>query len=236
MRGIRAVLFDLDGTLRYNDPPGREFFIDYAASIGLPVDDETRRRTYLWEHAYWAESPELLADQLAYTDHKSFYEHYSARQLVVLGCSPSQAAELSPRFSAYMDAHYKPADRLFDDTHETLSTLKARGYILGVVSNRDKPFGEYLEQKGLSRLVDFNLSGAEAGVKKPNPGILHKAAQMAGVESAQSVYIGDNYHADIIAARAAGMRPILYDRHGIFDNADCEVITELKQLLILLPQ
>ncbi len=233
---IRAILFDLDGTLRYNDPPGREFFLDYGASIGLPIDDEIRRRVYQWEHAYWAESPDLLADAAAFPDNKSFWQHYSTRQLAVMGCTPAQAAELGPQFNAYMTEHYKPADLLFDDTYETLSALKARGYILGVVSNRDKPFGEYLAEKGIAGVVDFTLSGGEAGAKKPNPEILLRAAKMAGVEPAHSIYVGDNYHADVVGARAAGMRPILYDRHSIFDHADCEVITELKQLLEILPE
>jgi phosphoglycolate phosphatase-like HAD superfamily hydrolase len=38
-RQYRAILFDLDGTLRANQPEGFEAFIEYAGRVGLALSD-----------------------------------------------------------------------------------------------------------------------------------------------------------------------------------------------------
>ena len=53
---IKAVFFDLDGTLRHNLPSGGEFFADYAIQLGLRATLEDRLRAMRWEHFYWANS------------------------------------------------------------------------------------------------------------------------------------------------------------------------------------
>jgi len=46
--------------------------------------------------------------------------------------------------------------------------------------------------------------------------------------------VGDNYYADVVCARQAGMTPILYDPKGIFPDADCMVIAQMRELQNLL--
>ena len=64
--GIRAIFYDLDGTLRHNRPDGAEVFIEQAAALGLELNQEDRLRGIRWEHYYWANSPELQADLKKY--------------------------------------------------------------------------------------------------------------------------------------------------------------------------
>ncbi len=59
----RAVLFDLDGTLRHNDPPQIDTFFTFARELGLDVTPEQARETTRWIHAYWADSEELKEDR-----------------------------------------------------------------------------------------------------------------------------------------------------------------------------
>jgi beta-phosphoglucomutase-like phosphatase (HAD superfamily) len=42
--GIKAILFDFDGTLKHHLPTGGEVFTDYVISLGLTITDEDRRR------------------------------------------------------------------------------------------------------------------------------------------------------------------------------------------------
>jgi hypothetical protein len=42
--------------------------------------------------------------------------------------------------------------------------------------------------------------------------------------------VGDNYFADVIGSRRAGLTPILYDAQGIFPDADCATIKTFDEL------
>jgi len=100
---IKAVFFDLDGTLRHNLPSGGEFFASYAIQLGLRATAEDRLRAMRWEHFYWANSVELLADRKLYSgENGEFWSLYAKRQLAALGASTLDAAELAPKITAYM--------------------------------------------------------------------------------------------------------------------------------------
>jgi FMN phosphatase YigB (HAD superfamily) len=47
----------------------------------------------------------------------------------------------------------------------------------------------------------------------------------------RSLYVGDNYYADVVSSRAAGLTPVLLDPERIFPEADCRVIDGLTELL-----
>ena len=47
----------------------------------------------------------------------------------------------------------------------------------------------------------------------------------------QTIYVGDNYFADILGAANAGLRPVLLDPDGLFPEAACPVISSLGELL-----
>lgn len=48
--GVRVILFDLDGTLRHNEPSGAEVFAAYVAGLGHLLSQEDRLRALRWEH------------------------------------------------------------------------------------------------------------------------------------------------------------------------------------------
>ena len=216
--GIKTILYDLDGTLRFNQPPGREFFLDQAFSLGVPISGEDRRRTAIWEHRYWAESAEVLLDVVEYTDADAFWVNYSRRQLQAAGLAPGQAQSLAPQLHSHMKENYRPQDVILPETYEVLAQLRGAGYVVGVVSNREKPFGEYLTERGLDSLVHFSVSGGEAGSKKPDRGIFEYALGKAGSHAGETIYVGDNYFADVVGAQGAGIQPVLYDPAGVFDD------------------
>lgn len=231
---VKAIFYDLDGTLRYNDPPGREAFCDQAARLGLAVGTGQRRAALLWEHAYWAESADLLADLQEFPDPDTFWINYGQRQLAAMGAGPALAGQLALEIHRYMAEQYKPSDHVFPELVETLAELRQRGYFLGVVSNRDKPFGEYLAALGLADFFPIAISGGEAGAKKPDPGIFEYALQKTGHSARDVVYVGDNYFADVVGARNAGLRPVLFDVSGIFEDPGCPVIQAHGQILDVL--
>ena len=102
----------------------------------------------------------------------------------------------------------------FPDTVPALRDLRAAGLRLVAASNWDVSLHEQLERTGLRALLDGAVSSAEAGAAKPDPAILVRALAIAGAEPGHAWHVGDDLEADVGAARAAGMRPVLIDREG----------------------
>jgi putative hydrolase of the HAD superfamily len=229
---IKAVFFDLDGTLRHSVPEGGEVFSAHVASLGMRVNEEDRLRATRWEYLYWASSADLRDDLLAHSaDTENFWIEYSRRRLIALGASPKQAVELAPKVSKHMGEEYKPASIVPDDVRRTLPALKAAGYSMAVVSNRDNPFHELLISHDLGEFFSYSLAAGEVDSYKPDPGVFEHALKQMNVTARETAYVGDNYYADVVGARSAGLQPVLYDPHFIFPDADCITIRSFDDLL-----
>jgi HAD superfamily hydrolase (TIGR01549 family) len=231
---IRAIFYDLDGTLRMNVPNSWRAFADFAKELGLHTGREDHLRIARWEHYYFAESPEICTDRASFPDRPSFWANYGRRQLAVLGANPEQVSELAPELYQRMNDDYRPADTIPDDLVKTLEKLKERGYLLGVLSNRDESYSGYLAERGLGEFFSLAIFAGETGMYKPNPGVFHYLLEKAGVSAEESIYVGDNYYADVVGSREAGMTPVLLDVHGVFDEPDCPVIQSHSQIFSLL--
>lgn len=234
IKNIKAIFFDLDGTLRYSNPPSRDLFIDEVIRQGIPVSAEMRLQSARWEHYYFGGSPEVLEDVEIYPERKSFWVNYSRRQLLALGASTVQAEKLGPILHEYMNENNHPADALMPGVLEMLKALRETDLILGVVSNREAPFQDYLQEMGLAEYFHFSLSAGEVQSWKPDKAIFEHALKRVGVQADEALYVGDNYYADVIGARNAGIQPILIDVDGIFEDPGCPVVCSHDELLNLL--
>jgi len=229
---IKAVFFDLDGTLRHSVPEGGEVFNAYAALLGLSFSEADRIRAMRWEHQYWASSADLRDDLLAHSaDTENFWIEYSRRRLIALGATPEWAGEFAAQSSAHMGEMYKPDSVVLPDVRRTLPLLQEAGYLMAVISNRDKPFQAVLEAHALSMYFPYSLAGGEVDSYKPEPGIFEHALKQMNVTASETVYVGDNYYADVVGARRAGLEPVLYDPNHIFPDADCTTIYSFDELI-----
>ncbi len=231
--GIRAILFDLDGTLRHHTPTGGSFFTEYALSLGVPISEEDRIRAERWEHYYFANSPEIQIDSKKFKE-EGFWTNFGRRRLIALGVPSKRAELLAPKFSEHMHTSYKPVVHVPEDARALLSRLNEEGFILGVVSNRTHPFQEELQDLDLAQYFKFSLAGGEVNSFKPNTGIFLAAVGRAGTSAAETIYVGDNYFADIVGSRRAGLRPVLYDPSRLFPEAECDIIQSFEQFPKLL--
>lgn len=99
---------------------------------------------------------------------------------------------------------------LFADTLSTLMTLKQRGYILGVVTNRDYGgplFREDLQAMGLLDYFEYEhmAISADLGIRKPHPDIFKHALDRLNVLPEEAAMVGDNLTADIAGAKRLKM-------------------------------
>jgi HAD superfamily hydrolase (TIGR01662 family) len=228
---IKAIFFDLDGTIRLNEPRGTDVFTEHAARLGLRVREDDLLRAMRWEHYYWANSHELKDDvkELGRLSDEHWLR-YAHRQLVALGASAKEAAELAPQINDYMLAAYEPRSVVPQELPAILEALTQAGIQLGVISNRERPLQEVLTDIGLIKHFPYSLASGEIQAWKPDPQVFLHACKAVGVEPAESVYVGDNWFADVVGAKAAGLTPVLYDPRGIFDDPECAVITAFDEL------
>jgi len=228
---IQAIFFDLDGTLRHNIPSSDDVFADHASQLGLNTGPEDRLRAMRWEHYYWASSEELKADRRTYTEENlGFWQNYCRRRLVVLGAPNGQADEFALKVSKYMEDSYRPQNIVPQDVLQTLAHLQEAGYCMAIISNRERPYQEEIESLGIAQYFSFSLAGGELDAWKPEPKIFLHACKRLNINPPQAIYVGDNYFADVVGARRAGLQPVLYDPRSIFPQADCPVLSSFDQL------
>ena len=95
---------------------------------------------------------------------------------------------------------------------ELLIYLRSKGYTLHILSNG---FMEVTNRKciesGIDRFFTTIISADEINVRKPQREIFEYAVQRANADPEQSVFIGDDWIADIEGALAFGMRAVFFD-------------------------
>ena len=229
---IETIIFDLDGTLRHSVPSADDAQFRFAEQIGAGVDPAQQHLGARWAHYYWAQSTELLADVKKYEKWgDDFWINYLYRYLISLTVPVERATDLAPGLAALMQGHYTPDNRVYPCVPETLQNLRDAGYTVGLVSNRSQPCHEECEELGLLQYFDFAYVAAEVKAWKPNPRIFDRALELTGSSPEQIIYVGDNYYADIMGAKNAGLQAALLDEHGVFPEAECVVISRLDELV-----
>jgi 2-phosphoglycolate phosphatase len=185
---LRAILFDLDGTVLDTAPD----------MVGALNKLRLERR---------------LAP-LPYEGVRSSVSHGAAR-LVKLGFpdAESEFAVLQKRFLDIYAGAVSSETRLFDGMDRVLATLAERGLLCGIVTNKPAWLTlPLLEQLGLKPRFACVVSGDTVSERKPHAMPMLHAAKLAGVAADECVYVGDAER-DIQAAHAAGM-PALVAAYG----------------------
>jgi putative hydrolase of the HAD superfamily len=99
-----------------------------------------------------------------------------------------------------------------DGVADQVAALRATGVAIAVVSNADGTVESLLRKSGLA--FDIVIDSAVVGYAKPQPEIFGFALEKLGVSPADAVHVGDTAWADVVGARAAGVRPLHMDPFG----------------------
>ncbi|MDP1924490.1 MAG: HAD-IA family hydrolase [Thiobacillus sp.] len=194
--GIKAVLFDLDGTL-----------VDTAPDLGYALNLQRVR------HGLPPLDDAIIRPQAS----------HGARGLLGVGFDlhpddPHFAYMREEFLQLYADnicRHSRP----FPGILELLAELEARQLKWGVVTNKPARFTEPLMSVlDLAERAACIVSGDTCPQPKPHPAPMLAAAELCGATPAQCLYLGDAER-DIEAARAAGM-PALVAAWGYIDATD----------------
>ena len=89
---------------------------------------------------------------------------------------------------------------------------------MGVVSNWPPTLETTLEQTDLKQYFDVVVASGVVGYAKPHPQIYRFALKHLGVEPEQTLFVGDDFVADIKGPASIGMPSVLVDRERRFVN------------------
>lgn len=224
LTSVDAVLFDFGETLASLKPPKEELFISAARSIGLELTFPAVQRAYQivdFNNKY---------SSVTVTDRAGFYNHYNRQLAEALGIS-SHFAQLGPALMEHfrLEKHWS----LFDDTKRALDRLQKSGLPLAVVANWDKDLPTLLDRLGIGGHFSCVVASAAAGVEKPDRRIFQLALAEITLSVPQPVvlYVGNEYRADVVGARAAGLTPVLIDRYALYPHADCHRFASLDEFI-----
>ena len=216
---VRAVLFDLDGTLA-------DTAADLAAALNRVRADQAL--------------PPLPFEVLR--PHAS----HGARGLLGAGFGISREspdfAPLRDAFLAHYADHLCERTALFSKADDVLREIERRGLRWGIVTNKAERFTfPLLDRLALSKRAGAVICGDTTPQAKPHPAPLLAASAALGVGAAECVYVGDAER-DIVAGRAAGMKTLIAS-YGYLAADDTPaqwaadgVIDSLPALLDWLPQ
>lgn len=210
MRGVRAVVFDLGGTVISIDHPR---VARYLAEAGCPVADGWVGRA---ERAGRLEvDRQVRAGTPPAAPWRAFWEAF----LLAAGATP-QAVE--PVFARLVDFHRRQGlwNRPEPGMVEALGALGRAGYRVAALSNSDGRAEALVTSLGIAREFEFVVDSADAGMEKPDARIFLLACERLGLPPAQCAYVGDLVSVDVEGAAAAGMRPVLMDLYGSYRPAE----------------
>ena len=228
----RAVFFDLDDTL-----------LDTSAGVQASWELACRQVSGALGCDWQAIRDAIIHDMMAFWRDEAAVEHWrtrlaDAREHVMAGTfethgwDPVHVRPLSDRYGVERETRLA----LFEDALETLETLRAGGFKLGLLTN-----GPAEMQRGkvrrfdLAHHFDVVVIEGEFGKGKPHREVFEHALASVGVAANEAWHVGDNLYADIGGAQSAGLQAtwIHRDRIELKDGAKWipdRVIAHLPEL------
>lgn len=166
---IKAVIFDLDGTLLNT------------------LDDLTNSVNHMLTH-YGFEKRTM-------NEVKSFIGD-GARQLVERslgeGSNKEKIDEYLSFYEAYYDIHKQDLSRPYDGIIELLDDLKARNIKMAVVSNKPDDAVKPLVETLFGDYFELAIGESKDLKRKPSPEMLHHAIKSLGLKKEEVIFVGDS--------------------------------------------
>ena len=182
---VYTALFDIEGSLV---PLVRQVFDPFADSLGFV---RLWRRTQL-EYALVSNS--LGGDRVPF--------HLITRRALEYALSQLQV-HVSETGREHLTMAWDQL-QLWPEAEEVLTTLKRRGYQIGLLSNGDEGMLQALSTR-LPISCDHIFSSEQAGVYKPHAGIYQLPLQALGLSSDEVLHVAGS-RTDVMGAKAAGLR------------------------------
>ncbi|MCA1320975.1 HAD family hydrolase [Bacillus tianshenii] len=189
--GIKAALFDLDGTL-----------LNREKSVDLFIDRQYDRLFEWVGHI----AKERYVHRFIELDSRGYVWKDKVYQQLVEEFNIKMAWELllEDYIQEFKD-HCVPFPHLIN----MLDELKSNNLLLGIITNGYGQFQmENVKALGIETYMDLILVSEWEGLKKPDPQIFQRALKKLHLSPEEAVFIGDHPENDVKAAKQIGMKGI----------------------------
>jgi len=202
---IKAVLFDLHGTLAYvRNPVTHQEASDFLVSRGYEVYPQTFMAA--WQFVAFIDYPKH-----GYKGYHSFLKRLLWRIRVKV-----DKETLDGLAKLYERSHFE----LYPDALEAVKKTKEHGLKTAIVTT----IARFKFQKALQPILpclDTVVTGYEAGCEKSNPKMFKRTLEILNVRPSEAVMIGDDVPIDVLIPKELGMHTVLLDREHKMDEAAC---------------
>ena len=191
---VKAVLFDLWGTLVYNVPPSSVNFQEVAAHVGVSPHA-------LWEAWRKYSYPTLIGEI------KSGEE----RARLVL-TDLKQSFDAIPFMTEFEYKNRAVNVNFYPGVPQMLTELRQAGFRTGLVSNCNYLTPGVVERLGLPEKIDHVILSCEVGAAKPEARIYEIARQRLDVQPRECLYVGDGGDNEMLGARKFGFHTAIVEQ------------------------
>ncbi len=192
---VRAILFDMGGTLDGDGQHWLERFVALYRRFGVTLPRETLRGAF-----DEAERQANLDDTIASSNFRQMIELYVGWQLAHLGLTNARLKEdLITGFSA-------PVREAVAANVKLLAELVERGFELGVVSNGCGNVEKLCADFGYASFLSVVVDSRRVGLFKPDPAIFVLAAEKLNLDPGEIMMVGDSFDRDIVPSKKIGMK------------------------------
>lgn len=197
MTRIRAVFFDIDGTLLDSNDAHAHAWLDALRGHGKNVPFEVLRSKI-------GMGGDKLLREVAGIDHESV-----------------EGRLISERRAAVFKGHYLADLGPFAGARVLVDRLRSRGLVCAAVtSSKATDAADLLRASGVADLMDYVVTMDDAEASKPEPDLVDIALDRTGVSPDEAILIGDTPY-DVEAGNRAGVGVIAF-RCGGWKDADLE--------------
>lgn len=199
MKHIKAILFDLDGTLiDTTDLILRCFAHAWQDVCGISHSREDIVATF--------GIPLRVAMQNLLTSHR--LQPIDLQKVNLVTPDDEVVEQLITTYRSFNSVNHDSFARPFEKTNYAVSVLRSRGYKIGLVTSKGRDFAmRGLQLCKLAHLIDEAVFMEDTLRHKPDPEPILTVLKKLQLKPDEAVYVGDSFH-DIVAGRAAGVKTI----------------------------
>jgi putative hydrolase of the HAD superfamily len=214
----RAILFDLDDTILRAYAGADVAWLDaaneFAADLAPLSPGEVADAVVAFARKFWADAERHRLWRVRLLAARRAIVAGSLAELARAGRPVPQrrvGERLADRFSAYRDEQMC----LFPDAHTVIDTLKARGTLLGLVTNgAAEAQRAKIARFDLAHRFDHIQIEGEHDFGKPDARAYLHALRTLGVDARETWMVGDNLEWEVVAPQRIGIHAIWFDGEG----------------------